>query len=77
MTVQCFLNQVLNAKLSIDGKAGPNSLTNKALKVFQSQKVKLGHDITIDGNWGYNTQSTLTPQENKIWYNCLSKYEIR
>ena len=69
-TVQCFLNQVVNAKLVVDGKTGPNSLTEKALKVFQQKK-----GVIPDGVWGYNTQQTLTPVENKIWINCRSKYE--
>jgi hypothetical protein len=74
-TVQCFLNQTGNAKLVIDGKGGPNSLTEKALKAFQQKKVANGHTIVVDGQWGFNTQQTLTPQENKIWASCRSKYE--
>ena len=74
-TVQCFLNQVMNAKLVIDGKTGPNSLTEKALKMFQQKKVQAGHTIAVDGQWGFNTQQTLTPQENKIWVACRRKYE--
>jgi hypothetical protein len=74
-TVQCFLNQVMKANLDIDGKGGPNSLTEKALKMFQQKKVRDGHTIIVDGQWGFNTQQTLTPEENKIWANCRSKYE--
>lgn len=74
-TVQCFLNQVMNAKLVVDGKTGPNSLTEKALKMFQQKKVQAGHTIAVDGQWGFNTQQTLTPQENKIWAGCRSRYE--
>ena len=69
-TVQCFLNQVINARLKIDGQTGTNSLTEKALKLFQQKK-----GVTPDGVWGYNTQQTLTPVENKIWSNCRRKYE--
>lgn len=69
-TVQCFLNQVANAKLVIDGKTGPNSQTEKALKLFQQKK-----GVTPDGVWGYNTQQTLTPMENNVWINCRRKYE--
>ena len=74
-TVQCFLNQVANAKLVVDGKGGPNSLTEKALKMFQQKKIAAGHQIVADGQWGYNTQGTLTPEENKVWAKCRSKYE--
>lgn len=76
MTVQCFLNQVESSNLVIDGKAGPNSLTEKALKAFQMKKNKLGNNINVDGIWGYNTQSTLTPDENNIWKQCRRKYTL-
>jgi len=75
-TVQCFLNQVMNGKLKIDGLTGPNSETEKLLKIFQSRKNKQGFNIAIDGNWGYETQKTLTPQEQKIWYKCLRQQTI-
>lgn len=75
-TVQCFLNKVMNAKLQIDGLTGPNSETEKALKTFQTQKNKMGNNIDVDGVWGYNTQKTLTPQEQQIWKNCLRQYTI-
>jgi peptidoglycan hydrolase-like protein with peptidoglycan-binding domain len=68
--VQCFLNQVMKANLMIDGKTGPGSQTDRALKKFQQQK-----GVNPDGVWGYNTQSTLAPQESKIWDACRSKYE--
>ena len=71
--VQCFLNdpRILNAKLIIDGKTGPNSKTEKALMIFQTKK-----HVVADGVWGYNTQKTLTPEENKIWKRCVNKYEM-
>jgi len=68
--VQCFLNQVMKANLVVDGKSGMGSQTEKAIKIFQQRK-----GVTPDGIWGYNTQSTLTPQENQIWTACRSKYE--
>lgn len=73
--VQCFLNQVMMANLVIDGKGGPGSKTEKALKFFQQKKVNNGARIDIDGVWGYNTQKTLTPEENNIWKKCVRKYE--
>lgn len=75
-TVQCFLNQVIKSNLKIDGLTGPNSLTEKALKTFQLQKNKQGNNIEVDGVWGYNTQKTLTPQEQTIWKNCLRQYSL-
>jgi hypothetical protein len=75
-TVQCFLNQVINANLKIDGLTGPNSQTENALKTFQTQKNKLGNNIDVDGVWGYKTQKTLTPQEQTIWHNCLRQYTL-
>lgn len=74
MIVQCFLNhpQVMNAKLVVDGKMGPNSLTDKALKAFQMKKKV----YPVDGVWGYKTQSTLTPFEQKVWVACRKKYNI-
>lgn len=74
-SVQCFLNQVLQANLVIDGKAGPGSLTEKSLMLFQQRKVKKGAKIDVDGTWGFSTQSTLTPEENKIWKKCVRKYQ--
>ena len=75
MTVQCFLNhpKVMGAKLVVDGKTGPNSQTDKALKQFQMKK-KIW---PVDGVWGYQTQSTLTPFENQVWEACRKKYEVR
>ena len=73
--VQCFLNQVLNANLVIDGKSGPGSLTEKSLMLFQQRKANKGAKIEVDGVWGYNTQATLTPEENRIWKKCVRKYE--
>jgi hypothetical protein len=75
-TVQCFLNQVINANLKIDGLTGPNSETEKALKVFQQQKNKQGFSVMVDGKWGYRTQQTLTSQEQKIWNNCLRQQVV-
>ena len=69
-TVQCFLNQAMRLSLVIDGKTGPGSQTENALKKFQQQK-----GVQPDGVWGYNTQKTLTPEENKIWAACRSRYE--
>jgi len=71
-TVQCFLNhpKVMNAKLGIDGKTGPNSLTEKALMKFQQKK-----GVTPDGVWGYRTQETLTPEEANIWAGCRKYFE--
>lgn len=74
-TAQCFLNQVMNAKLIVDGING--DATIKVLKAFQQKKVSEGHRIDIDGVWGYNTQSTLTPEEKNIWKKCLRKYGTR
>lgn len=81
-TVQCFLsnNEInkaykLGQKLVIDGKAGPGSLTEKALRIFQQAKVKQGHRIDVDGVWGYNTMQTLTPREYQIWASCRKRYE--
>jgi peptidoglycan hydrolase-like protein with peptidoglycan-binding domain len=68
--VQCFLNQAMKTSLVIDGKSGPGSQTENALKKFQQQK-----GVQPDGIWGYKTQATLTPQENKIWAVCRSRYE--
>lgn len=75
MTVQCFLNhpKVMNAKLIVDGKTGPNSETDKALKSFQMKKKVW----PVDGVWGHQTQSTLTPFEQQVWKACRKKYEIR
>ncbi len=75
-TIQCFLNTVSNANLVIDGLSGPNSMTEKALKIFQNKKKQEGFDIDIDGIWGYRTQSTLSPDEQKIWKQCVRKYSI-
>jgi peptidoglycan hydrolase-like protein with peptidoglycan-binding domain len=69
-TVQCFLRQNGYPKLVVDGKSGPNSQTEIALKSFQQKK-----GVEPDGQWGYRTQSTLTPQENNIWVACRKKYE--
>lgn len=74
-TVQCFLNQVINAKLVVDGRGGRNSQTEKALKTFQQKKNTEGFSIDVDGQWGYNTQQTLNPEENKVWSDCRRKYE--
>jgi hypothetical protein len=74
--VQCFLNQVINAKLIIDGKTGPNSRTEQALKNFQMKKNKMGNNIDVDGVWGYKTQQALTPEEAKIWDGCRNKYNV-
>jgi hypothetical protein len=75
MTSQCFLNhpKIMNAKLVVDGKAGPGSQTEKVLKAFQMKKKVW----PVDGVWGYQTQSTLTPFEAKVWEMCRKKYEIR
>jgi hypothetical protein len=75
-SVQCFLNQVMSAKLVVDGKTGTNSLTERALKTFQANKNKQGFNIDVDGVWGYKTQQTLTPEEEKIWYSCVRKYSL-
>lgn len=69
-TVQCFLNQAMKTNLVIDGKSGPGSQTENALKKFQQQR-----GVQPDGVWGYNTQATLTPEENKIWSTCRRRYE--
>lgn len=81
-TVQCFLNHpTINAtyklgqKLLIDGKAGPGSLTEKALKKFQQIKASRGYQIDVDGIWGYRTQQTLLPQEQQIWTSCRKHFE--
>lgn len=71
MMVQCFLNQIMKANLVVDGKTGPNSQTEKALKIFQSKKKVW----PVDGVWGYQTQSTLTPMEQEIWTSCRKKYQ--
>ena len=75
MTVQCFLNhpKVMNAKLVVDGKTGANSQTDRALKAFQSRKKVW----PVDGVWGHQTQSTLSPFEQQVWESCRKKYEIR
>jgi peptidoglycan hydrolase-like protein with peptidoglycan-binding domain len=75
MTLQCFLNhpKVMGAKLVIDGKTGPNSQTETALKSFQTRKKV----FPADGVWGYQTQSTLTPFEQQVWEGCRKQYEIR
>lgn len=75
-SVQCFLNTIIKANLVIDGLAGSNSLTEKVLKQFQTMKKQKGIDIDVDGVWGYRTQSALTPEEQRIWKQCLSKYNI-
>lgn len=74
-TAQCFLNQVINAKLNIDGVNGPETI--KALKTFQQKKVTEGFKLAVDGIWGYDTQATLTSQEKLIWKKCLRKYGSR
>lgn len=74
-TVQCFLNQIMNAKLVVDGKMGPNSQTENTIKIFQEKKLKSGFDIAVDGQWGYRTQNTLTPAEKQVWESCRRKYE--
>lgn len=73
MTVQCFLNhpKVMNAKLKIDGLTGPGSETERALKIFQSNKK-----VASDGVWGYRTQETLTPLEQQVWAACRSKFNV-
>jgi len=71
-TVQCFLNQILRANLKINGQMDKD--TTRALILFQQEKKKKGANIVADGIWGYNTQSTLTPEENKIWKKCRRKY---
>lgn len=73
--VQCFLNQVIMANLVVNGKAGPGSITDKALMIFQQRKVNKGAKIDVDGTWGEATQGTLTPEENKIWKKCVRKYQ--
>lgn len=75
-TVRCFLNQVAGAKLDVGGNTNDNGKTQAALKAFQEKKVKMGHKIIPDGQWGYNTQSTLTPQEAQIWKKCVRKYQM-
>lgn len=73
--VRCFLNQVEGTKLDAGGKTNDNGQTQIALKTFQEKKVKMGHKIAVDGQWGYNTQSVLTPQEAQIWKKCTRKYQ--
>lgn len=75
-SIQCFLNMILGSNLTIDGLSGPNSLTEKTLKEFQLKKKQSGFNIDIDGVWGYRTQSTLTPEEQKVWKQCVRKYNL-
>lgn len=70
--VQCFLNQVMGSNLKITGRM--DGMTKKQLIMFQQMKRKAGANIVADGDWKYRTQSTLTPEEAKIWKKCVRKY---
>lgn len=70
--VQCFLNQVQQANLKITGRM--DGATTKSLIIFQQGKIKKGAKIIADGIWNIKTQSTLTPEEAKIWKKCVRKY---
>jgi len=81
-TLQCFLNHKdinikykLGAKLGIDGKAGPGSMTEDHLRKFQQAKIAQGYKIEADGQWGYRTQETLADNELYIWKSCVRYYE--
>ncbi len=51
LAVQDFLNQTQGAKLNVDGKTGPGSKTEEAIKKYQS---KIGYN-PIDGDFGPDT----------------------
>lgn len=68
MAIQKLLNdkRVLNAKLEVDGKTGPNSRTEGAIMKLQSM---LGV-LPTDGVWGIDTEEALEnnkPEWYKIW----------
>lgn len=66
VAVQKFLNDVLDARLQVDGRTGMNSQTEKAIMKLQSM---LGVYPT-DGQWGPKTEEALEtkkPQFYKIW----------
>jgi len=66
--IQCFLNTVLRANLSIDGIIG--QLTTNAIENFQVRKGI----YPADGVWGEITASKLNPKEAQIMRNCKAQY---
>ena len=66
MAIQKFLNQVMNAKLEVDGLTGQNSKTEAAIMKLQQM---LGVTPT-DGVWGPDTETALEnkkPEWFKVW----------
>lgn len=72
MAVQKFLNdkRILNAKLVVDGKTGPNSQTEKAIMKLQDI---LGVRPT-DGVWGPDTEQALE-EKKPNWYEIWEDYK--
>ena len=58
--IQTFLNST-GAKLTVDGKTGPNSQTEKAIMAYQN---KIGVSPT-DGVWGPNTWDKM-PEKDRV-----------
>jgi hypothetical protein len=58
--IQTFLNSK-GAKLTVDGKTGPNSQTEKAIMAYQN---KIGVNPT-DGVWGPNTWDKM-PEKDRV-----------
>jgi hypothetical protein len=58
--IQNFLNSK-GAKLTVDGKTGPNSQTEKAIMAYQN---KIGVYPT-DGQWGPNTWEKM-PEKDRV-----------
>jgi hypothetical protein len=64
--VQCFLNKRFNANIAVDGDHGEE--TSKLIKKIQNiRKV-----YPVDGKWGSETRSKLTPQEIEMLDDCTA-----
>jgi hypothetical protein len=61
--LQKFLNvKFPQLKLVIDGRTGPNSQTEEAIKKYQ---ISIGMN-DVDGVWGSNTAEKMPPQDAKL-----------
>lgn len=63
--VQCFLNKIFKTNLKIDGLIGDK--TKELVSRYQSSKGM----YPVDGIFGGDTRSKMTPEEKKIWKSCV------
>jgi peptidoglycan hydrolase-like protein with peptidoglycan-binding domain len=72
MAVQKFLNdkRILDAKLIVDGRTGPNSKTEAAIMKFQ----EMAKIYPADGVWGPETESQLK-EKRPEWYKIWKSYK--